>query len=160
MPKNSKHTATHVWNFLRALFFCLLCCAATEPALAQSIRRGLTGRVAPSPAMRQYLENLPQKDMDFYVGRIVRKDGDTVIVNIMSPSTVRDRAPMYYACDVKMRPTAILKYAKISHRSCAAFTVENSKTSPGTSDPGVAVYALSSMLSLAGLAALRRRKED
>ena len=42
----------------------------------------------------------------------------------------------------------------------AVFTVENSKTSPGTSDPGVAVYALSSMLSLAGLAALRRRKED
>ena len=42
----------------------------------------------------------------------------------------------------------------------AVFTVENSKTSPGTSDPGVAVYGLSSMLSLAGLAALRRRKED
>ena len=42
----------------------------------------------------------------------------------------------------------------------AVFTVENSKTSPGTSDPGVAVYALSSVLSLAGLAALRRRKED
>ena len=42
----------------------------------------------------------------------------------------------------------------------AVFTVENSKTSPGTSDPGIAVYALSSMLSLAGLAALRRRKED
>ena len=42
----------------------------------------------------------------------------------------------------------------------AVFTVENSKTSPGTSDPGVAVYALSSMLSLTGLAALRRRKED
>ena len=41
----------------------------------------------------------------------------------------------------------------------AVFTVENSKTSPGTSDPGVAVYALSSMLSLTGLAALRRRKE-
>ena len=42
----------------------------------------------------------------------------------------------------------------------AVFTVENSKTSPGTSDPGVAVYALSSMLSLTGLATLRRRKED
>ena len=42
----------------------------------------------------------------------------------------------------------------------AVFTVENSKTSPGTSDPGVAVYALSSMLSLTGLAVLRRRKED
>ena len=42
----------------------------------------------------------------------------------------------------------------------AVFTVENSKTSPGTSDPGVAVYALSSLLSLTGLAALRRRKED
>ena len=42
----------------------------------------------------------------------------------------------------------------------AVFTVENSKTSPGTSDPGVAVYALSSMLSLTGLAALHRRKED
>ena len=42
----------------------------------------------------------------------------------------------------------------------AVFTVENSKTSPGTSDPGIAVYALSSMLSLTGLAALRRRKED
>ena len=42
----------------------------------------------------------------------------------------------------------------------AVFTVENSKTNPGTSDPGVAVYALSSMLSLAGLAALRRRKEE
>ena len=41
----------------------------------------------------------------------------------------------------------------------AVFTVENSKTSPGTSDPGVTVYALSSMLSLTGLAALRRRKE-
>ena len=42
----------------------------------------------------------------------------------------------------------------------AVFTVENSKTSPGTSDTGVAVYALSSILSLTGLAALRRRKED
>ena len=38
--------------------------------------------------MRQYLENLPQQDIDLYVGKIVRKDGDFVIVSIMSPSVV------------------------------------------------------------------------
>ena len=42
----------------------------------------------------------------------------------------------------------------------AVFTVDIGKTSPGTFDPGVTVYALSSALSLTGLALLRRRKEE
>ena len=108
---------------LRAAFFCLLSLALVPAADAQSTRRGLGKRVAPSPALRQYLANLPERDIDLYVGRIVRKDGDIAIVNIMSPSTVRDRTPLYYACDSKMTPTAVLESAGASHRSCAAFKI-------------------------------------
>lgn len=117
---------------LCATFFCslalLLACA---DAHAQSSRWKLTGRVAQSPSMRQYLSNLPQKDIDLYVGKIVRKDGEFVIVNVMSPSTVKDRVPMYYACNAQMQPTAILQNMKISHRACATF-----KTVSGTAIVG------------------------
>ena len=44
--------------------------------------------------------------------------------------------------------------------SVTAGSVTGGKTSPTTFDPGVTAYALSSVLSLGGLAALRRRKED
>ena len=44
--------------------------------------------------------------------------------------------------------------------SVTAGSVTGGKTSPTTFDPGVTACALSSVLSLGGLAALRRRKED
>ena len=44
--------------------------------------------------------------------------------------------------------------------SVTAGSVTGGKTSPSTFDPGVTACALSSVLSLGGLAALRRRKED
>ena len=44
--------------------------------------------------------------------------------------------------------------------SVAAGSVTGGKTSPTTFDPGVTACALSSVLSLGGLAALRRRKGD
>ena len=103
----------------------------TTQSSAQSTRRGLGQRVAPSPAMRQYLKNLPQKDIDLYVGKIVRKDGDYVIVSVMSPNVVKDRIPMYYACDSKMTPTAILENINIAHRSCATFKTKSGTTLVG-----------------------------
>lgn len=110
-----------------AVFYVALMVAAPAEVFGQSARRKLTGRVAPSPSMRQYLANPPHKDIDLYVGRIVRKDGEFVIVSVTSPNAVRGRTPMYYACDAKMNPTAILQNMKVSHRSCSTF-----KTLSGT----------------------------
>jgi len=118
-------------TFLRASLFSGIGLFIAASAFAQSERRPSMGRIAPSPSLKHYLANLPEVDVDLYVGKIVRKDGDYVIVNVMSPSSVPNRQPVYYACDVKMRPTSILEYAGISHRSCATF-----KTASGTAITG------------------------
>ena len=126
MLNNSKYIKKVSHLKLCAILFCGIVAFVADLS-AQSARRGLGRRVAPSPAMRQYLDSLPQKDIDLYVGKIVRKDGEFVIVSIMSPNTVKDRIPMYYACDSKMTPTAILENINVAHRSCATF-----KTKSGT----------------------------
>ena len=115
-----------------AILFCVLISVIfISESSARSIKRGIASHTAPrteSPIIQKYLEQLPQqKDIDLYVGKIVRQDGDYVIVSIMSPNVIKDRIPMYYACDSKMTPTAILENINISHRSCATF-----KTKSGT----------------------------
>ena len=87
----------------------------------------LVGRTAESPSIRRLAEAAPQKDIDLYVGRIVEKHGEHVIVNVLSRNSVKGRAPVYYACDIEMRPTAILQSDGIVHRACASF-----KTVSGT----------------------------
>ena len=68
-----------------------------------------------------------QSDIDVYIGKIVRIDGEYAIVAVSSPSKIKDRVPMYYACDSKMTPTAILENINVAHRSCATFKVRNGK---------------------------------
>ena len=46
---------------------------------------------------------------------------------MLSRNPVKGRAPVYYACDIEMRPTAILQSDGIVHRACASF-----KTVSGT----------------------------
>ena len=121
---DAKKVSHKFWAILFCVGFITL---FASDLYAQSTRRGLGRRVSQSPVMRQYLENLPQQDIDLYVGKIIRKDGDFVIVSIMSPSVVKGRIPMYYACDSQMTPTAILENINVSHRSCATF-----KTKSGT----------------------------
>lgn len=101
--------------------------AGVGEVAAQSARRGLVGRTAESPSIRRLAEAAPQKDIDLYVGRIVEKHGEHVIVNVLSRNSVKGRAPVYYACDIEMRPTAILQSDGIVHRACASF-----KTVSGT----------------------------
>ncbi len=110
-----------------AAIFCLIAIFASTAVNAQSARRGLSAKRTQSLAMKHYLKNLPLEDIDLYVGKVIRKDGEYVIVKIMSPNVVKDRIPMYYACDNQMSPTAILENINISHRSCATF-----KTQSGT----------------------------
>ncbi len=107
-----------------AAIFCVLIALAPK-VLAQSTRRGL--KRSQTLAMKLYIASQPQKDIDLYLGRIVRKDGDYVIVTITSPNVIKDRVPMYYACDKKMMPTAILESPEFKHRSCAVFKTQSGK---------------------------------
>ena len=72
-----------------------------------------------------------QSDIDAYIGKVVRIDGEYVIVAVSSPSKIKDRVPMYYACDSKMTPTAILENINIAHRSCATFKTKSGTTLVG-----------------------------
>ena len=110
---------------LCAAFFSLA--AGVGDVAAQSARRGLVGRTAESPSIRRLAEAAPQKDIDLYVGRVVEKHGEHVIMNVLQRNSVKDRTPVYYACDIEMRPTAILQSDGIVHRACASF-----KTVSGT----------------------------
>ncbi len=123
MPKNKKA------SLARAIILCALIFFETSAAPAQSMRRSLTSPrlVSPNsdaPSVEAYKESLPEKDVDLFVGKIIRKDADKVIVYVMStPARIPDRTPLYYACDAKMRPTAVLENLNIIHKACAAFQV-------------------------------------
>lgn len=106
----------------------LLCASFAD---AQSVRRKLTDRVAPSPSLRAYVDSMQKRDIDIFVGRVVRVDGEYAIVYVMSPSVIRERVPVYYACDERMRPTALLQNQKISHRACSTFKVSKGEVRIG-----------------------------
>ncbi len=108
---------------LAAVFCVVIAILSPSTADAQSTRRGL--KRSQTLAMKQFLANQPLKDIDLYLGRVVRKDGDYVIVNITSPNVIKDRIPMYYACDQKMTPTAILESLQFKHRACALFKTQS-----------------------------------
>ena len=101
--------ATGFFSKLRA-YLCagfVFACAAmlfAQTANAQSMRRGLN---APSPTKRARIINPPpERDIDVYLGKIIRRDGNIIIVNI----TTNFR-------------TSILKPTGITHLSCAAFEI-------------------------------------
>ncbi len=128
MTKNKKSflKTLHANYLMRACFFCVICSLLSTQIYAQSARRKLSGRVAMSPTIRQHIQNYElQRDIDLYVGKIVRIDGNYAIVNVSSPNKIANRQPMYYACDIKMVPTAILENANVSHRTCVTFKIIN-----------------------------------
>lgn len=128
-PLCQKHSTR---NALKACAL-ILCASAlfTSSLSAQSVRRKLTDRVAPSPAMRALIESMPERDIDLYLGRIVRIDDEYAIVHVASSATVKNRAAVYYACDVTMTPTAILENMRVSHRACSTFRVVNGEARVG-----------------------------
>lgn len=82
------------------------------------------------------LERLPERvikarqewlnrDIDIYFGRVARIDGKEIIVRLApSPVPPQDRIPLFYVADKKLRPVALLKDLNISHKTSAAFLVE------------------------------------
>ncbi len=119
-----------------AIMLCALVFLGGDMLFAQqSSRRKIYGRVAPSPSQRLRAEAAAEfdskRDFDFYAGRIVRKNGEYVIVQMALHSKIAGRAPIYYACDVKMRPVSILSPSGINHRACVAFKIERGDASVG-----------------------------
>ena len=100
---------------------------------AQSVRRKSVNTIAPSPSMRQYLESLPKEDIDLYFGRVIGVGDGVAYVLVSSPTKMRGRIPVYYACDMAMRPTAILSDMRLAHKNCAAFKIENGSVEKGDS---------------------------
>ena len=113
-----------------ALVFALA--AALSPAAdAVSMRRGLD---APSPTRRaRRLNPPPERDIDVYLGKIVRKDGNVAIVNIVTNFRSPDRKAVFFGCDVSMTPTSILRPLGITHRTCAAFEISEGSAAVGDS---------------------------
>lgn len=109
-------------NFLRALLVSIFAAAIfATTASALSMRRSLN---APSPTHRARILNPPpERDIDAYLGKIVRKDGDIVIVNITTNFRSPDRKAVFFGCDANLTPTSILQPLGITHKNCAAFRV-------------------------------------
>ena len=66
-----------------------------------------------------------------YLGKIVRKDGNVAIVNIVTNFRSPDRKAVFFGCDISMTPTSILKPLGITHRTCAAFEVSEGSATVG-----------------------------
>ena len=113
-----------------ALAFALA--AALSPAAdAVSMRRGID---APSPTRRaRRLNPPPERDLDVNLGKIVRKDGNVAIVNIVTNFRSPDRKAVFFGCDVSMTPTSILRPLGITHRTCAAFEISEGSAALGDS---------------------------
>ena len=124
MRKNKK-----IFNARTIFLVCAFVFCGLGIAYPQSMRRSLTSSrmVSPNsdaPSVEAYKASLPEKDIDLFIGKIIRKDSDNVIVYVRStPNKIPDRVTLYYACDQKMRPTAILENLNIIHKACAAFKV-------------------------------------
>lgn len=98
--------------------FAMLCPIGVEGV---SMRRDID---APSPTHRARRLNPPlERDIDVYLGKVVRKDGNIIIVNITTNFRSPDRKAIFFGCDTSMTPTSILKPTGITHRSCAAFEI-------------------------------------
>lgn len=106
--------------------------AALSPAAdAVSMRRGID---ASSPTRRaRRLNPPPERDIDVYLGKIVRRDGNVAIVNIATNFRSPDRKAVFYGCDLSMTPTSILKPLGITHRTCAAFEISEGSAAVGDS---------------------------
>lgn len=100
-----------------------LAAAAAGDALAQSTR------FYKGPRMERVPESVilerESKDFDFYLGRIVRRDADAVIVHITGspPRNLRSRPAIFYALDEKMRAIAVLEDGGNAFRNCATFKI-------------------------------------
>ncbi len=94
----------------------------TISANAQSMRRNLT---APSPTQKaRALKPIPEKDIDVYLGRIVRIEKNIVFVNIStSAKPPSNRTAIFFSCDASFAPASILEPLGIRHRNCVAFKV-------------------------------------
>ena len=91
--------------------FAMVCPIGVEGV---SMRRDID---APSPTRRaRRLNPPPERDIDVYLGKVVRKD---ITTNFRSP----DRKAIFFGCDTSMTPTSILKPTGITHRNCAAFEI-------------------------------------
>lgn len=67
----------------------------------------------------------PKLEFDLRVGSVIWKQGDVVGVNTVA---LRRQAPpgwdaLFYSCDKRMNPLAILADLGISHRNCAMFAI-------------------------------------
>ncbi len=100
-----------------------LAAAAADDALAQSTRfyKGPRMERVPESVIRER----ESRDIDFYLGRIVRRDADAVIVHITGspPRNLRGRAAIFYALDEKMRAIAVLEDGGNAFRNCATFKI-------------------------------------
>lgn len=68
---------------------------------------------------------LPKLEFDLRVGYVVWKQGEMIGVNI---ATLQRRTPpgwnaVFYSCDKRMNPLAIVADLGISHRNCAIFAI-------------------------------------
>lgn len=103
------------------LLFCAFAMVCPIGVEGVSMRRDID---APSPTHRaRRLNPPPERDIDVYLGKVVRKDGNVIIVNITTNFRSPDRKAIFFGCDTSMTPTSILKPTGIIHRNCAAFEI-------------------------------------
>ena len=120
LKRKQKHAQKIDMSIIILLFGALakLCTICVEGV---SMRRDID---APSPTHRaRRLNPPPERDIDVYLGKVVRKDGNVIIVNITTNFRSPDRKAIFFGCDTSMTPTSILKPTGITHRNCAAFEI-------------------------------------
>lgn len=104
------------------LVFAGLCAIACAQAFAAPKR--------PSAVLTEFKKPkeklpLPKLEFDLRVGYVVWKQGEMIGVNI---ATLQRQTPpgwdaVFYSCDKRMNPLAIVADLGISHRNCAIFAV-------------------------------------
>lgn len=134
-----KKTALKIKNIVKEKFavgiiLAIIFFASAQFSEAQSTRASKAPRLERVPEwVQKERAEAELRDVDVFIGRVVRKDGNKIIVHITG-NTVRgmeNRIPLFYAVDTRMRPIAILEDKGVSHKSCATFTIAEGDAKKG-----------------------------
>ena len=84
------------------------------------------------------IEKVNTLDFDIRFGKVVKIQDDVAFVQISSKLLERESTPIFFACDIRMRPVARLETMNTGFRDCFLFKI--TEGSPQQNDIVVARY--------------------
>ena len=142
MPQKNLKTEmkTRILNVFISVFFALAIAAPQAGAAAADRHRLRKPSAKPSlrelPPSRQpkkevKYDEIITADYDMRFGKILRVEGKTAFVQIISKIAPAEVEPKIFACNIRLEPVAELESLNMGYKDCFAFGIANGEARAG-----------------------------